>query len=86
MNINFISPNTIFEMRGKMDYQKNMQKYAKKRNKKISEILRQDFQANLSDFQHKMLVERESLDSVYQDLSCLERIELEDFWQKENND
>lgn len=67
-------------------YQDELKKYAQQGEEKLSSILRQDFQANFEDFEHKMLIERETLGKVYKDLSPMERAELEDFWQKEKND
>lgn len=69
-----------------MTYKRELENFAKVNEKKYSLILRQDFQSNLDELKHKMLLERETLEKVYDDVVCLEMTDLEDFWQKEKND
>ncbi len=69
-----------------MSYKTELEKYARDNEDNLDTILRQDFQANFEQFEHKMLIEREILVKVYEDLSCLERADLEDFMFKEKND
>lgn len=69
-----------------MGYKSKLKRYAKQNDKRFSLILRQDFQANFDELEHKMLIERETLDRVYQDMSCFEQADLEDFTHKEKND
>lgn len=69
-----------------MMFKKKLENFAKKNEEKYSSILRQDFQSNFDKLKHNMLIERETLDRIYNDLACLERADLEDFWQKEKDD
>lgn len=69
-----------------MNFKRELENFAKKKEGVYSSILRQDFQSNFEDLKHNMLIERETLDRVYNDLCCLERADLEDFWRKEKND
>lgn len=71
---------------GRVEYKRELENFAKMNEKEYSLILRQDFQSNLAELKHKMLLERETLKKVYDDVACLEMIDLEDFWQKEKND
>lgn len=76
----------IFKRKEAMSYKNELEKYVHENEEVFNAILRQDFQANFEQFEHKMLIERETLDKVYEDLSCLEKTDLEDFMHKEKND
>ena len=75
-----------FKREEAMSYKNELEKYAHENEDVFNAIFRQDFQANFEQFEHKMLIERETLDKVYEDLSCLEKTDLEDFMHKEKND
>ena len=68
-----------------MGYKKELEQYAVEGEERFSSILRQDFQANFEELEHKMLIERETLNKVYEDLSCLEKTDLKDYMLKEKN-
>ena len=67
-------------------YENELKEYAVKRGEEISVIMRQDFQSNFDDLEHKMLIEGEELVDAYLEQAILERAELEDFWREENNE